>query len=1192
MEKLREFIEKKKEKSASRRPRYGTRKLSVGLVSCVLGYCIFFSPTVVSAAVEDGSETASIRVEASADTSDSDSESESDETKAVETPSAATNEVESPQAKASVSEVADEAPAVAETPVAEAEKEAPAEEVVEAEKEEPAISEEKSEPVVEENAETKEVFKKEEIEALKANKEANIEETVAADKKENKTEETTPKAEENKDILESEDDKEAIVEDKKVANKEELQISEEPDPKALQAGETESKDISNSIINPVVKLNTDKTEEEGKLMAGDGEALGYEVSFTTPKDTKSGDTFTLKLSENMSLKGIEPDTEEAVDIKIDGKVIAKGKRINRQTIVYTFTDEINDLRRVKLSLKGFAFDNKDLIRDSKDQDFSINVGKNSYTKKLYVDYGKNYYTGRNLNGSSQFTSFDPKTGDFTQVFYVNPDSKHIGVYSGKPSPNRISMIIDPSDDRGNKSDLIYTKENTSVFVQKLDEGADVPDAIFEHPTDDLDETMVKTIFLPEGIEIVFADQKDDKLANEVNSPYIVTVKSHIDIKDIDNFNLTSKGILYGDVMGKHTMFNQIKVAKGDADAEGEKLGYFKEHHKYYDKVDGKLRENPTFIIDSSTDEGIAEETYTTSKNEIGSYKFIRIDEDALVENPVYNENGEKATGNFEEEKTKEVTYIYVREVTSGSFQEHHIYQTVDEDDNVISTDDTVNKDETRGIDEDSYKTSKIDRDGYTLTEVRATNDESAELGVKFDSKGAETTGNYVNGKKLEVTYIYQKEEQQPVEKKGSFQEHHIYQTKKLDGTIVEDSRDDKEVKEGTEKENYKTSKQDKEGYTLTKIESTNGGQFNEDGSLKEAAYIADKKQEVTYIYQKEEQQPVEKKGSFQEHHIYQTKKLDGTIVEDSRDDKEVKEGTEKENYKTSKQDKEGYTLTKIESTNGGQFNEDGSLKEAAYIADKKQEVTYIYQKEEQQPVEKKGSFQEHHIYQTKKLDGTIVEDSRDDKEVKEGTEKENYKTSKQDKEGYTLTKIESTNGGQFNEDGSLKEAAYIADKKQEVTYIYQKEEQQPVEKKGSFQEHHIYQTKKLDGTIVEDSRDDKEVKEGTEKENYKTSKQDKEGYTLTKIESTNGGQFNEDGSLKEAAYIADKKQEVTYIYQKEEQQPVEKKGSFQEHHIYQTKKLDGTIVEDSRDDKEVKEGTEKENYKTSKQDKEGYTLTK
>jgi hypothetical protein len=42
--------------------------------------------------------------------------------------------------------------------------------------------------------------------------------------------------------------------------------------------------------------------------------------------------------------------------------------------------------------------------------------------------------------------------------------------------------------------------------------------------------------------------------------------------------------------------------------------------------------------------------------------------------------------------------------------------------------------------------------------------------------GAETTGNFVNGKTLHVKYVYEK---RPVEKKGSFQEHHIYQTKKL-----------------------------------------------------------------------------------------------------------------------------------------------------------------------------------------------------------------------------------------------------------------------------------------------------------------------------------------------------------------------------------------------------------------------------
>ncbi|WP_037584092.1 DUF1542 domain-containing protein, partial [Streptococcus equi] len=51
MEKLRKFIESKKMKSSSKKPRYGIRKLSVGVVSCMIGWSIFFgSPVVVQAA--------------------------------------------------------------------------------------------------------------------------------------------------------------------------------------------------------------------------------------------------------------------------------------------------------------------------------------------------------------------------------------------------------------------------------------------------------------------------------------------------------------------------------------------------------------------------------------------------------------------------------------------------------------------------------------------------------------------------------------------------------------------------------------------------------------------------------------------------------------------------------------------------------------------------------------------------------------------------------------------------------------------------------------------------------------------------------------------------------------------------------------------------------------------------------------
>lgn len=45
MYKFKEIIENKKQKS-NRKPRYGTRKLSIGLVSCVLGYAMLVSPTV------------------------------------------------------------------------------------------------------------------------------------------------------------------------------------------------------------------------------------------------------------------------------------------------------------------------------------------------------------------------------------------------------------------------------------------------------------------------------------------------------------------------------------------------------------------------------------------------------------------------------------------------------------------------------------------------------------------------------------------------------------------------------------------------------------------------------------------------------------------------------------------------------------------------------------------------------------------------------------------------------------------------------------------------------------------------------------------------------------------------------------------------------------------------------------------
>ena len=50
------FIEHKKEKGSLRKPRYATRKLSIGLVSCMLGFTLLVSPTETFAAEQAGNE--------------------------------------------------------------------------------------------------------------------------------------------------------------------------------------------------------------------------------------------------------------------------------------------------------------------------------------------------------------------------------------------------------------------------------------------------------------------------------------------------------------------------------------------------------------------------------------------------------------------------------------------------------------------------------------------------------------------------------------------------------------------------------------------------------------------------------------------------------------------------------------------------------------------------------------------------------------------------------------------------------------------------------------------------------------------------------------------------------------------------------------------------------------------------------
>ena len=1018
--KFKRIIEYKKQKGSNRKPKYATRKLSIGLVSCMLGYALLVSPSSVEAAGLD-----------------SENQAVAEESAEPETTSEEDNLVE------------------------ENKEETPAEGSVE--EETPAPAEEKPEETIENTEaptekETTEEAPEEKEEAVVEDKEAFTltEDQKQALKEADFTDSEIAKIEEeiaNNVLADSNFDVEAFLDEKVAEKAPALEMGEENKPEAVAAPADENrapKDISNEVTNingsiegltnedaTTIKPIGQDTNLEGKDYDTQAEAI---LSFNVPNSTIEGDYVDITLSNNVSINGIVENVQPGqLDAYFGPEKIATASYDKAtRTIRYTFTKAVESYGNVKVNTRFPLFIDKNVVTAPKsEQTIGVKVGDNDPIERTYtVDYHMDNIGGNDKyvsNGYSDITNVNREEGTYDHTIYINPLGK---------------------DQRGTELTIENLPGNSGVIFDQ-----DVLDNVKLYVVKDPSNLAMSFTWDPDNLVEVGADGYTKTLDGD---KIVLNIKNKVDPNNP----------------------NKPDVIRGDSVLVARYEGKFK---------------NDAF------DDAATRVTFDNGTPARADNFFW--------DNIIYTTDAD-ASGTGDEEM--------------GYFEDYHVYQTINEDGS-ITTDDFDFVPQQQGPESKKYTTVKKDREGYELVSVESPD------GAVFDKDGAKTTGNFVNGKTLHVKYVYQK---RPVEKKGSFQEHHIYQTKKLDGTIVKDDEVNKDVTEGTEKENYKTSKEDRAGYKLIEVKSSNGGQFNEDGSEKEAAYIADTKQEVTYIYQKEE---VAKKGSFQEHHIYQTKKLDGTIVKDDEVNKDVTEGTEKENYKTSKEDRAGYKLIEVKSSNGGQFNEDGSEKEAAYIADTKQEVTYIYQKEEAKPwtpIEETGKFQEHHIYITKDKDGKEIGREVVDGKVSGGTKDMTYTTGKDEKDGFKFVRTENpVEEPTFDKDGAETKGNYKPGVTQEITYVYEKTETEwtPIEETGKFQEHHIYITKDKDGKEIKREVVDGKVSGGTKDMTYTTGKDEKDGFKFVRTEDAKENpSYDKDGKETTGNFKPGVTQEITYVYEKTE----------------------------------------------------------
>ncbi|MBS5943222.1 MAG: hypothetical protein KIB07_07850, partial [Finegoldia magna] len=285
--------------------------------------------------------------------------------------------------------------------------------------------------------------------------------------------------------------------------------------------------------------------------------------------------------------------------------------------------------------------------------------------------------------------------------------------------------------------------------------------------------------------------------------------------------------------------------------------------------DGKLQDTSKIDIDKTT--GTEEEKFTTSAKSNGTEKdpkegftFVpeRTEKSLDIEEKL---NGEEVTLNYINERDLEVTYVYRKDVKSwtpleetGKFQEHHVYITKDKDGKEIKRE-VVNGDVTGGTKDMTYETEKKEKDGFKFVRTENPVEEPS-----YNEKGETTTGNFKPGVKQEITYVYEKKQQDwtpltPAEENGSFIEHHVYEVYK-DGKLVESSEITLEETTGTEEEYFATSAkpngtkdQPKEGFKLVKelIAKSVDVESHLTGEEIKEHYKNNKKLQVRYVYRKD-----------------------------------------------------------------------------------------------------------------------------------------------------------------------------------------------------------------------------------------------------------------------------------------------------------------------------------------------------
>ncbi|MBJ8280405.1 fibronectin-binding surface protein SpsL [Staphylococcus pseudintermedius] len=206
-----------------------------------------------------------------------------------------------------------------------------------------------------------------------------------------------------------------VVSAEEVSQEENTQVMQSPQDVEQHVG---GKDISNEVVVDRSDIKGFNSETTIRSHQGQGGRLNYQLKF--PSNVKSGDQFTIKLSDNINTHGVSVErtaprimaknTEGATDVIAEGLVLEDGK-----TIVYTFKDYVNGKQNLTAELSVSYFVSPEKVLTTGTQTFTTMIGNHSTQSNIYVYYDNSHYV------DGRISQVNKKEAKFQQIAYINPN---------------------------------------------------------------------------------------------------------------------------------------------------------------------------------------------------------------------------------------------------------------------------------------------------------------------------------------------------------------------------------------------------------------------------------------------------------------------------------------------------------------------------------------------------------------------------------------------------------------------------------------------------------------------------------------------------------------------------------------------------------------------------------------------------